>query len=292
MAVAWQKINAFLLLLGLIALVTLIGMVAMRAEGGDLDPADGPGPTDSVRLPGTPITGQTVIAEPGHYYLTRDIVVSGSQTAILISVSNVSLDLGGFTIQGSGLGTGIATDAVDNLQIRNGSVMTFATGIDTSQSSYVFIDGVRADRNSLRGIRLGPSSVLEDCAVLNGDSEGIVAEGSHATIRGCTVTGNDRNGISLVSSSNLVEGSDIYSNSEDNLTDTGGIRVFGNANVIRGNNLSESNGGGAIYVTGTSNLVADNTGPCGNTLGIKNNFVLGNVYFADDHFNACLAVTD
>ena len=62
--------------------------------------------------------------------------------------------------------------------------------------------------------------------------------------------------------------------------------------VIRGNNLSESNGGGAIYVTGTSNLVADNTGPCGNTLGIKNNFVLGNVYFADDHFNACLAVTD
>lgn len=292
MAIAWQKVNTVVLLLVLFALVTLIGMVAMRAEGGDLEPPDAPAPTDAVHLPGTPISGSTVIAEPGHYYLTRNIVVGPGQTAILISVSNVSLDLGGFTILGSGFdGTGIATDFVDHVQIRNGSVMAFGIGIDTSQSSYVFIDGVLADRNVTRGIELGPSSVLSNCGVFNGDGEGIVAEGAHATIKGCTVTGNDLNGISLVSSRNLVEDSAIYGNSEDNLSNTGGIRVSGNANVIRDNNLSETTGGAAIYITGTGNAVVDNASSCGtSTSGITDLGSLNVYVAASDHENICLPV--
>src|SRR5262245_54285864 len=101
MSALWQRTNTLLLALVLLALLAVIAMVALRVEGGPLYPTDPPGPTDGVRLPGTPINSQTTISAPGHYYLTRDINVPGAATAINITASNVSLDLGGFTVSGN-----------------------------------------------------------------------------------------------------------------------------------------------------------------------------------------------
>ena len=87
-------------------------MLATGALGGPLDPPGVPGSTDSVRLPGTPISGPTTIAQSGHYYLTRDISVPRLVSGVVISANDVSLDLGGFTISGD--------DTVQRRDVRTG----------------------------------------------------------------------------------------------------------------------------------------------------------------------------
>ena len=91
-----------LLLLVLAVGVAIVAMLATGVRGGPLDPPAGtPGSTNGVRLPGTPISGPTVVSAPGHYYLTQNISVTGSVNAITISADDVSLDLGGFTLSGT-----------------------------------------------------------------------------------------------------------------------------------------------------------------------------------------------
>ncbi len=76
-------------------------MLASGARGGPLDPPAPLGSTDGVRLPRyAHFRPNDDLPEPGHYYLTNDVTVTGSQNAITIASSRVSLDLGGFHVVG------------------------------------------------------------------------------------------------------------------------------------------------------------------------------------------------
>jgi nitrous oxidase accessory protein NosD len=169
MATVWTRINALLLLLVLLAVV---GLLAERAAGGPLDPPGAPGSTDSVQLPGTPISSVPyTISEPGHYYLTRDLSFSGG-TAITVAQDNVSLDLGGFTLSGTG-GNGIAYSGVrSDIAIENGTVRGFEYGIDLSTSLRVTLRNLTVIDND-SGIRVGAGGALSELIVRENTQNGI-----------------------------------------------------------------------------------------------------------------------
>lgn len=219
MSSIWPRVNTVLLTLVLLALVALIGMVAMRAEGGPLDPPGPPGSTDtSVELPGNPISGPINITASGHYYLTQDIRVSGNVSGIVISVNDVSIDLGGFTIDGSDTAStyGIIAFGRDNLTIRNGMIRDFNFGIDASGSSNVVIDGVHVYSN-FRGVSITTGEVT-NCNVSGNGETGIYNAGPSGgvTIRECVISENGATGVHFNGCCNLLERSHVRGNNTAN----------------------------------------------------------------------------
>lgn len=210
-----------------------------------------------------------VISAPGSYILTGNLVVPDANThAVLIGASDVTLDLGGFSVSGpitcsglpntcsgSGTGIGIVTGGgATNTTVRNGTVRGFG----------------------FRGLSLG-TSTIEDVRVVENGEDGIVA--SECTIRdsiarrngtdgfqtnGCTVTGsvavyNGQNGF--LSDSGVVTASVANGNGLD------GFSSFGTA----------SNSAAFIDNAAVSN---DGTGISTGWFGV--NLVTGNLLFAND----------
>lgn len=151
---------------------------------------------------GTPILSvPVVISKPGKYRLTKSLVNTTSNPAILIVARDVALDLNGFSIFGT---TNAEDDNVaivvngPNTIIRNGTIRRFFTAISdgplasgtivedvicTSQTSsgilFVAQDvllrrvivrniGIQSDDpDNVFGIRLSGSSVIENCLIQN-----------------------------------------------------------------------------------------------------------------------------
>ncbi len=127
-----------ILLIVLLAVgVAIVAMLATGVRGGPLDPPGPPGSTDGVRLNGTPISSLPyAITERGHYYLTRNFSVNGAVIAIDIQSSDVSLDLGGFTILGNNSfpSYGIYLGSAQNIEVTHGSIQGFQFGIQAGVS--------------------------------------------------------------------------------------------------------------------------------------------------------------
>jgi hypothetical protein len=239
------RVNTLLLLLLVLMAGAIIAILATRAYGGPLDPPAAPGSTDSVRLPGTPISSIPFTAsQPGHYYLTRNLTASGAgQTGITVAADDVSIDLGGFVLAGNGTtaangtGTGIGINpGKGGTRIPNGEIKFWGTGIGAYGSGYTAISDVQARNNSINGIVLSAHGSIERCNAsgngLNNATNGSGIHAGYATVKDCVVTDNA-----------------VY-----------GIWVEGNADVtgnfVRNNNVNESYYG--IYVTGHGSRVADN----------------------------------
>lgn len=239
------RVNTLLLLLLVLMAGAIIAILATRAYGGPLDPPAAPGSTDSVRLPGTPISSIPFTAsQPGHYYLTRNLTASGAgQTGITVAADDVSIDLGGFVLAGNGTtaangtGTGIGVNpGTGGTRITNGTIKLWATGIGAIGSGYTTISDVQVRSNSSGGISLSAHGSIERCNAsgngVNNPSNGYGIRVGYATVKDCVVTDNS-----------------VY-----------GIWGFGNAyiagNFVRNNNVNESYYG--IYVTGHGSRVEDN----------------------------------
>ncbi len=221
MAMIWTRINTIILLLVLFALLAVIAMLAAGARGGPLDPPAAPGSTDSVRLPGTPISGPTTITQSGHYYLTRNIAVTGAQTAITISASGVTLDLGGFTIDGDdnagSLGISISDGGFENITIDNGVVSDFLIGLNVDAGNAVRVDRVTASSNVV-GMEVGPSSAVSNC-IARRNTTGIsllVGDVGFAgsAVRDCQVSSNSSIGV-YSTIRGTISGSDFDGNPTD-----------------------------------------------------------------------------
>lgn len=89
-------------------------------------------PIDSV-----PIT----IDQPGSYFLTGNLD-SGANTAIAVLAPDVSLDLMGFTLSGTGA-NGIGVGSVPGATIRNGRISGFTHGIGLFRSKGAMIEGIQ-----------------------------------------------------------------------------------------------------------------------------------------------------
>lgn len=187
-------------------------MVIMLAGGwlaiaGDLDPPPGP-PTSTMKTlvevePRIPISSLPfLITEPGSYYLTGNLTTPPDTTGISISASNVTIDLNGFAISGSG-GGGIGTAGPPkNILVRNGTVRDFAgDGIDLRDSDGSVIENVRAQSCGEFGLRVGKGGIVRDCAVSSNSTGigGLVG----CLIVNCTSRANTNDGI------NVGEGSTV-----------------------------------------------------------------------------------
>ena len=130
------------------------------------------------------ISGPMIINEPGSYRLTRNIETTN--IAITITVSNVTLDLNGFTL--SFVGSQSFVDGVlvyptaRNVEIKNGVItgysrygIFFPAGPSPQTDAEANLSNLRITQNGAAGIsieaRLG--ALISDCVVANNGNWGI-----------------------------------------------------------------------------------------------------------------------
>lgn len=127
------------------------------------------------------LTDCVQLTAPGAYVVAQDLPGPGGLLAdgscLSIAVSDVSIDLGGYTIKGTsfGVGTGITDGGTSqrNIVVRNGTIKGFSTAVDLGASFESTVEEVRALDNSENGIKLGAQSVaVKNLAV--GNTYGII----------------------------------------------------------------------------------------------------------------------
>jgi hypothetical protein len=192
---------------------------------------------------GTKITSlPCTISTSGIYYLAKNLTYESSTgSAITVDISDVTLDLMGFSLIGpgkqSGTNGGIRVTAnQSNVEIRNGSVISFgSSGI----FSFASCTGIR-----VVGIR-----------VRNTGAGGMVLGGSNHLVMDCSVMSAGVHGIGFLNSS-LIKGNLLLQNAGDGIFAQGTSTVAGNVTI--------GNTGRGIYTYGSStvtgNTAAANTG--------------------------------
>lgn len=270
-----KKVLTILVLAGM-------GMFSLLAGAGDLEPSGPPAATmktlDEVE-PRIPISQDDVpmtITQEGSYYLTED--VNAPSSAIYVSANNVTIDLMGYQVIGSSAGYAFYITEQTNVEIRNGTIRNFYTGIYEYSSSGANhrIINVRAFSNNSYGIRLsGNGHLVKDCTSAGNGSYGISA-GTFAAVRGNIAYNNDGAGIGVGDSSTVI-GNTVRDNGTYGIYAGDGATVskntsYGNGSYgIRGGygstvavNTSRSNENTGIIVmngsTVTGNTAYDNNG--------------------------------
>jgi parallel beta-helix repeat protein len=161
----------------------------------------------------------STISTPGFYYLTGDLAMTAEGIGIIINSDNVTIDLMGFSIigPGSGNGSGIYMASRSNVEIRNGTIRDFFTGIlEANIGRNHRITNVRAVGNRYRGISLtGEGHLVENCTASGNENDGIsVASGSIVT--GNTACNNGSDGISVWAGCNVIDNT-VYGNDENGI---------------------------------------------------------------------------
>jgi nitrous oxidase accessory protein NosD len=210
---------------------------------GDLTPPPGPvAPTmkrlDEVEARTAISTPQTQILESGSYYLTQDLVMTGAEAfGVRIDADDVTLDLNGFTIRGTGVETGVRVfNPASNVVVRNGHVVGCTPGVWLS-----FTAG-----DPSRNVR------VEDVSVADSPTHGIfVVAADDVRIERCTAVGNGNDGVNVNNDSNGVRVTDgLYADNGDY-----GISVaVPSGSVEFSRNLCVRNGLAGIAVAGNASL--------------------------------------
>ncbi|RLI95835.1 MAG: hypothetical protein DRO99_05315, partial [Candidatus Aenigmatarchaeota archaeon] len=146
-----------------------------------------------------------------YYNLRNDISTSGD--CMNITASNVTFDMNGYTITGSGAGTGV--EAYDNCTIKDGAVNSFETrGIYSMTRENIWIKNMSLDSNG-RNIFLRSLSHyahIEDVQATGAtDSHSIWLQGSHSVVKDTVSSGNTYSGFYTTGSNNTY--SNVTANS-------------------------------------------------------------------------------
>lgn len=178
---------------------------AARAGEVAQNPAQPPGgpiaPTDRIRLHKDTITLPFVIDKPGSYVLTSDLTGAPGADGLIVTASEVTIDLNGFTLRGvEGSGAGIVVPdgaGVLRVAIFNGVVTGWGDwGIRLSRADGdTLLEGVEASRNG-NGISCPPSSIVRRCQALENADRGILVSFS-SLVEDCTAFGNGGIGLTV-----------------------------------------------------------------------------------------------
>jgi parallel beta-helix repeat protein len=276
-----KEIKVATVVFGLVVIFASISVVM----AGDLNPPAAPAPTmktlDEVEaripIPGSAsAVGQFVISQSGSYYLTGDR--NCSVIGINVGVDNVTIDLNGYSLIGTGTDyAGVYLYMQNNIEIRNGTIRNFGTSgvynlwgaskgnkvidvkvIDNGsfsnmggvclKGSSVIISGCTIKGNSNDGINVGNNANISNCSVFDSNGYGIYsALGSK--IADCTARENGTNGIYGGAGSNISGCSSYYNNNR-------GINVFGGSVIV---NCSAYGNGGAGIGSGIGSMIKNCT---------------------------------
>ena len=213
-------------LLALVSFFCLQSSALLHAQG-SLTPPGAPGATmltlNQIE-PRTPVdaahtgsggSSEFLITQPGSYYLTTNVVGVSSLHGINISANNVTLDLNGFSLQGSSS----AFDAIyihagyTNVTVRNGSISGWGNtssfdgfGIECYANN-VILERLKVSANRY-GIYLDGSGVVRDCNCYNNASNGVYVVAGK--VSGCEALNNASIGIQV--NAGNVSGCDALNN--------------------------------------------------------------------------------
>lgn len=208
------------------------------------------GGATSGDLPGFPVT----IGDPGSFRLTSTLErTSGSSDEPVISITtgDVTLDLNGFAIYGSGKvggGAGIRSTAVGTVSVKNGTVGNLG-GPGISIDGPTRLEDLTVRDTGGTGIICGNSCrVTRSFASANG-MDGVFT-GAHSVVESTVAHGNTRDGIS-VGRSSIVSRCTASNNGRD------GIVLF--SSCVARENTTEQNGDNGIDATDAGSNVIDNS---------------------------------
>jgi hypothetical protein len=226
---------------------------------------------------GTRITSiPYLISAPGSYYLGSNLTYTGSGDGIIVGADNVTIDLMGFALNGSGSGRyGISMYGRKNVEIRNGTTTGWTTGVREESlysGSLHRIINVRAVGNTEGIVLEGRGHLVKGCeATATGVNLGIYIANNYGTVSGCRVKNVDGDGIRV--------GGGLVSDNVVIFTGTHafhryGINCTGAGVLIKGNKVS-----GCYYgVMGGSglNVIGNTVDAASGTTGF---------YLLDDYSN-------
>ena len=235
------------------------------------------------------------------YRLTGSLTVPSAKDGIDVSVSNVTIDLNGFSIAGSGgPGTiGINGSGQSDLAVENGTVTGFASGLGVQAGPFGIVRNVHADANGV-GINVGNNASVEGCTINNSTLGGVSGRGlvcaASCAITGNTVNGNAGDGIDCLGNGCVISGNTANSNTNVGIhclgsgcavsgntviaNEASGIRCAGSGCLISGN-TSLNNVDGIFAVNGSTgfggNVLAGNITPASGGTSLGNNLCNGTI---------------
>jgi nitrous oxidase accessory protein NosD len=231
-----------------------LAFMAIALTAGPVSATDGVIEINQARaLVGGVAAGDTagfpvLIASAGSYRLTGNLVAPASTTAISISAADVTLDLNGFSISGSGTVNfdGVSVMPTANVELRNGTIRDFpGYGIQAGGCSGCRLMNMRLLDNGEGGAYMGPNSLIRGCTASGNASIGLYAETSSSFINNVAhdngVAGVFLHGLG----GGLIEGNVSYNNSGD------GITAFDPSAVVRNNSSSANTNHGIASSGGT-----------------------------------------
>lgn len=205
---------------------------------------------DRIPIDSLPYT----ISVSGSYYVTSDL---SGPAGINISVSNVTLDLNGYAVRGTGGNTseGIeVTGAFTNVVIRNGSVTSWGKeGIKATSTTGSSFTDLQILNNALDGIAAGNNNIASYVVAGNNGFDGIDF-GESAAIYHCTAANNLNDGIEADAGSSLLHCT-ARDNSQHGFRTTGPTTIS-LCNATENNNHGFSCGAGS---TVSQNAASNNT---------------------------------
>ncbi len=241
-----KRIVPFLVLLVLLA-------TSVWAQG-PLSPPGAPGQTmkslaqiePRTLIESLPFT----ITTPGSYYLTGNLTSAGN--GIVVESDNVTIDLMGFTLTGSGSGGGIYawpnSGGYQGLVVKDGGITGFNAGIQCMNVEQLSLTDLMVTSNATYGIyckgqgESAGNNRIEDCTIVRNGGVGlflqsyVVEDSSDGNlIRDCLILQNASHGIELDGSSsaqcngNRIEDSTVSKNGGS------GIYLFGTSGACNGN---------------------------------------------------------
>ncbi|MDQ4068828.1 MAG: right-handed parallel beta-helix repeat-containing protein [Actinomycetota bacterium] len=172
--------------------------------------------------------------------------------AVHIGADNITLDLGGHRILGSGAGTGVLVPARSGVTIRNGTVSGFERGVSVQFGQSNRIEHLRLEGNRL-GIALMPArstTVRANVVVRNRGFGGIVVGGTFNpgsgsqgnVIENNVVEENAPHGVVVgaFSGSTRIVHNSVVRNARHGIR----LEVFSRNNVVHGNFVADNGGDG------------------------------------------------
>ncbi len=167
------------------SLLTSLALAPSALQQGPLPPTGPPGPTMKTLQQMEPrtlippnATLPFTISTAGSYYVTGSLSVGGGH-AIIITTSNVTLNLSGFTISSTaaartGSGILISGDSLTNISISNGNIRGTTTNSGATYSGGGFDSGISASATGGGEGPLGPSGVRVSDLSIAGIGNGIL----------------------------------------------------------------------------------------------------------------------
>ena len=191
-----------------LALTFALSIQALVLAQGPLVPPWPPGPTFKTLQqiePRTPISSLPyLITQPGSYYLTTNLQGVAGQHGITIAAEDVSLDLGGWELRGTGGSlSGIQMNPALKPHVHNGSITGWGQdGINGTNGGGGMIEDIRAFYNTRHGITFNSGSHIRRC-IAGGNGGTGIATSNGVEVDDCVSGGNGQHGIAVGTSSNV-----------------------------------------------------------------------------------------